>query len=360
MPAKAGELIAELQAHGLSLEVDGGVSPRTGGAGPSDHRAVTVFGTTVMVPFHAKGALFTARPINGTRHVRILRAGEPVALATVPEQPRFYALETADGVPYWKIAQLHAKDVLATTILQDCVRYPNRARRCQFCSIGESLKAGRTIAAKTPEQLAEVAEAAVRLDGVEHMVMTTGTPPTPDRGASVLRASAAAVSAAVPLPIQAQCEPPDDYRWFERLRAAGVTALGMHLEALDPAVRARMMPSKSEIRVAEYMRAFASAVPVFGRGQVSTYLLAGLGDSRATLLEGCRKLIDIGVYPFVVPFTPIAGTPLENRPPPTAEFMVGILRPLGQMLADAGMTSDLVTAGCAKCGACSALSNFER
>jgi biotin synthase-related radical SAM superfamily protein len=56
-----------------------------------------------------------------------------------------------------------------------------------FCAIGQSLAAGRTIARKTPAQLAEVAEAAVRLDGVKQMVMTTGTPNTSDRGISGLR-----------------------------------------------------------------------------------------------------------------------------------------------------------------------------
>jgi len=71
--------------------------------------------------------------------------------------PKFYALTTQDGVPYWKIAQLHSRDTLATTVLQTCVRYGNSATKCQFCAIGESLRAGRTIAKKTPGQLAEVA-----------------------------------------------------------------------------------------------------------------------------------------------------------------------------------------------------------
>ena len=46
---------------------------------------------------------------------------------------------------------------------------------------------GATIAAKTPAKLAEVAEAAVRLDGVRQMVMTTGTTAGPDRGAPAPR-----------------------------------------------------------------------------------------------------------------------------------------------------------------------------
>jgi hypothetical protein len=40
--------------------------------------------------------------------------------------------------------------------------------------------------------------------------------------------------------------------------------------------------------------------------------------------------------------------------------MQAILAPLGDMLTRAAMTSDTVKAGCAKCGACSALSSFEK
>ena len=76
--------------------------------------------------------------------------------------------------------------MLATTVLQTCIRYQSRTKTCQFCAIGQSLAAGRTIERKTPAQLAEVAKAAVELDGVKHMVMTTGTPPGGDRGAAIL------------------------------------------------------------------------------------------------------------------------------------------------------------------------------
>jgi len=134
----------------------------------------------------------------------------------------------------------------------------------------------------------------------------------------------------------------------------------MHLEAFDPDVRARIMPGKAEVSVDYYMAAYRAAVAVFGRTQVTTYLLAGLGDSRDTLLAGCRELIDIGVYPFVVPFVPISGTPLAHRAPPTSEFMRSVLEPLGTMLTTAGMRSDQISAGCGKCGACSAQSTFEQ
>ncbi len=357
-------LLSELQTRGLRLlDANAGASSRRGGAGPTDHKAVTVLGTTIMVPVHTRGASESeyVATVPDRRGVSMLRAGEEVVCEiSFPPQPRFYGLQTSDGVPYWKIAQLHSRDTLATTVLQTCIRYGNAATKCQFCAIGESLKGGRTIARKTPEQLAEVAAAAQRLDGVRNVVMTTGTPSTDDRGAAVLAECAAAIKAATGLPIQAQCEPPADFAWFGRLRDAGVDSLGMHLEAWDEDVRRRIMPGKAEVPRAFYLEAFSAAVDAFGRGQISTYLLAGLGDTVEGLHDAARVLISLGVYPFIVPFVPVGGTPLALHRPPSAEFTRAVLQPVGEWLVEAGMTSATVKAGCAKCAACSTLSTFEK
>jgi biotin synthase-related radical SAM superfamily protein len=320
------QLINELQSYGVRLvDPKAGHESRRGGAGPSDHKAMTVDGMTVMVPVHTAPAFespyFVDKP-DALGRSRVSRDGVMLGEVSFPVRPRFYDRVTADGIPYWKIAVLHSRDVLATTVLQTCIRYQTRTKTCQFCAIGQSLAAGRTIERKMPAQLAEVAKAAVELDGVSHMVMTTG--------------------------------------WFARMKGAGIDALGMHLEAVTPEVRERIMPGKAQVPLGRYFGAFAAAVPVFGRGQVSTYILAGLGDTKEAILETAEKLIGLGVYPFVVPFVPISGTPLESHPPPQPAFMHEILRPLAQMLRAAGLRATDIKAGCGKCGACSALATYER
>ena len=357
-------LIVELQSQGLQLaSQNGGASGRKGGAGPSDHKAIAVEGTTVMVPVYTGTASQSSYSLEssapGATEASLAHDGETIAEISFPQQPRFYDLKTADGIPYKQIALLHGHDVLATTVLQTCIRYGNRETSCQFCAIGQSLASGQTIARKTPEQLAEVAEAAVRLDGVKQVVMTTGTPNGSDRGAAYLAECARAIKQRVNIPIQAQCEPPDDFIWFQRMRDAGIENLGMHLEAVTPEVRAKIMPGKAEVSLERYFEAFAAAVEVFGWGQVSTYLLAGLGDSFEALVTASDRLIQTGVYPFVVPFVPIAGTPLEHTPAPDSEFMYRLYEAIGNLLNRAGMSSQTMQAGCAKCGACSALSTFE-
>ena len=294
-------LINELQSYGVRLvDPSAGHESRRGGAGPSDHKAMTIDGATVMVPVHNAPAFespYLVEKPDAQGKSRITRDGVVLSEISFPLRPRFYERATAEGIPYSHIATLHGRDVLATTVLQRCIRYASRTKTCQFCAIGQSLAAGRTIERKTPAQLAEVAKAAVELDDVKHMVMTTGTPPGRDRGAAILAESAAAVKAAVDLPIQGQCEPPDDGAWFARMKEAGIDALGMHLEAVTPQVRQRIMPGKAQVSVERYFEAFAAAVPVFGRGQVSTYILAGLGDTAKDVLAICERLVSIGVYP---------------------------------------------------------------
>ncbi|MBY5934735.1 MSMEG_0568 family radical SAM protein [Tateyamaria omphalii] len=358
------ELINELQTHGMRMvDPTVGMESRRGGAGPTDHKAVTIGGSTVMVPVHTAPAFdspYVVQAPDANGMAEVTKAGVSLGRLKFPGRPRFYDLKTADGIEYHKIATLHSRDVLATTVLQECIRYASRKKTCQFCSIGQSLAAGRTIAHKTPAQLAEVAKAAVELDGVKHMVMTTGTPAGKDRGAQVMVDSAAVIKAVVDLPIQGQCEPPADDIWHERMFAAGIENLGMHLEAVTPDVRARVMPGKAQVSLDKYFDSFKAAVKVFGRGQVSTYIIAGLGDTPEAILETSQELCKIGVYPFVVPFVPISGTPMESHPTPNADFMASILKPLSGMILRAGMSAESSKAGCAKCGACSALSVYEK
>jgi radical SAM protein (TIGR04043 family) len=133
----------------------------------------------------------------------------------------------------------------------------------------------------------------------------------------------------------------------------------MHLEAVEESVRKRIMPGKAEIPVSVYLEAFEAAVAVFGRGQVTTYILAGLGDTEAAIAALCEKVAQLGVYPFVVPFVPIAGTPLEHHSPPSAAMMSRLLPQVAQSLARHGLASSDIAAGCGRCGACSTLRSAE-
>ncbi len=339
---------AELAVRGV--RVDAPVRRRAG-AGPSDDGHVVLGGRAAALPLDPRSPFTVAEG-------RLLLDG--VDLGTEVEavaRPAFYDRTTADGVPYHQLARLHGRDVLATTVIQTCIRY-GVDDRCRFCAIEESLAAATTIRVKTPGQLAEVAEAAVRLDGVQQLVMTTGTTATPDRGARYLARCARAVLVAVPgLPIQVQCEPPEDLAALSELRDAGVMSIGIHIESLDDRVRARWTPSKAAVPRAEYDRAWTEAVRLFGRNRVSTYLLIGLGEDPDEMVAGARELIERGVYPFVVPVRPLAGTLAadDGLQPPPGDLVADVTSRVADALRTAQMQGADQVAGCAACGACSAL-----
>lgn len=325
---------------------------RTAGAGPSADGHLVIDGLNAAIPRNPQSPFV----LDGGR---VLLDGEDTGLdVEVVQRPKFYDLQTAEGVSYEKIAKLHGRNVLASTVVQTCIRY-GEDQRCRFCSIEESLRSGATTAVKRPAELAEVAEAAVRLDGVAQLVLTTGTSAGPDRGARHLARCVRAVKAAVPqLPIQVQCEPPADLSVLAELRDAGADAIGIHVESLDDEVRRRWMPGKATVPLAQYRAAWQEAVRIFGRNQVSTYLLVGLGEDPEELISGARELIAMGVYPFVVPFRPHPGTlavDVDGARAPDAATVDKASREVAAALRLADMTGAAQKAGCAACGACSML-----
>jgi radical SAM protein (TIGR04043 family) len=347
------ELRTELAVRGLA-----GAPPvrRRAGAGPSDdgHWRIENGGCAAAVPLDVDSPFALDSAGRLTRDGVVI---EDVLIEPI-ERPRFYDLATADGVPYDRLARMHGDGVLASTVVQTCIRYTAEETRCRFCTIEESLHAGATTQVKRPEQLAEVAAAAVRLDGVRQMVLTTGTSNGPDRGARHLARVVSGVKRAVPtLPIQVQIEPPLQLSWIDRLYEAGAEAIGIHVETLDPIARARWTPGKATVPLSRYEEAWRHAVGVFGRNRVSTYLLVGLGEDPDDLVDGATRLIEMGVYPFVVPFRPLIGS-LAHRdgvPAPDPATLARVTTRVGAALRRAGMRGRDQIAGCAACGACSAL-----
>ena len=328
---------------------------RSAGAGPSADGHVLIDGLPAAIPRNPDSRF----EFDGAR---VLLDGHDSGLDIgVIDRPAFYDLCTADGVPYEKLARLHGRSVLATTVVQTCIRY-RADQRCRFCTIEESLHTGATTAVKRPEELAEVAAAAVRLDGVTQMVMTTGTSAGSDRGARHLARCVRAVKTAVPaLPIQVQCEPPADLSVIAELHAAGADAIGIHVESLDERVRRQWMPGKATVPLSAYRDSWREAVRVFGRNQVSTYLLVGLGEDPEDLVAWAAELIDMGVYPFIVPFRPQPGSlavEVDRAAAPDPAIVEKVSREVAALLRLAQMSGTDQRAGCAACGACSVLQNL--
>ncbi|MBU1397910.1 MAG: MSMEG_0568 family radical SAM protein, partial [Proteobacteria bacterium] len=263
------------------------------------------------------------------------------------------------GVGFRNIALLHGRDCLATTVLQQCIHW-KQFKKCGFCSTETSLRNKETIARKSPEQLAEVAKAAFDMDGVSHMVLTSGTGDPAGSEITYLADCVRAVKAVVDIPVQVQFAPPGNLDLIDALKDAGADAVGIHVESFDLKVLARIAPAKAEIGMNRYERAWEKAVELFGPGRVSSFLIAGLGESSESIAWGSEFLADLGVYPFVVPLRPLPGSTLENAVPPDPEKMKRIYDAVAVILQKKGISTKETLAGCVRCGACSALGAYEK
>ncbi|MGH3187547.1 MAG: MSMEG_0568 family radical SAM protein [Streptosporangiaceae bacterium] len=354
--AGLAHLITELQGHGLRVEVP--LESRQGGAGPADAGMLWIDGFAATVPTSAEYVRDSPYVLRAEDEGwGVYREDERLASAEPFQRPRYYDLSTADGIPYWQIALLHL-DSLASTVIQTCAYWGN-ADQCAFCGIGVTLANGRTIAKKTPQMLAEVAVAAKELDGAVDATLTTGTTATPDKGALYVARCGQAVHEATGLPVEVQFEPPADLAVIDRVRDMGVQSVGIHVETFDPQVLARIAPAKARTGIDGYFRAWERAVAAFGEGQVSTYVILGMGEDPELTVAGCRRAIDIGVYPFVVPLRPTVGSLMEDLMAPSPEYCETIYRRVVPYLTARGLGAHGVAAGCARCQACSAMSLLE-
>jgi radical SAM protein (TIGR04043 family) len=355
-PVDVSEVILEVQSRGLRVEAQ--LERRTGGAGPTDSGMLWIEGFPVTAPTGSALAETSPYVLRAEDDgYGIYRDGVRLAGATAERRPRFYDLTTADGVPYWHIALLHL-DSLASTVVQHCTYWGNDDQ-CTFCGIGLSLDSGRTIARKSPEQLAEVAVAARDLDGAVDATLTTGSTRGVDRGALYVGRCGQAVKEASGLPVEVQFEPPHDLDVIDEVGGYGVDSVGIHIETFDPAVLARVAPGKARTGIESYFAAWERAVQVFGEGQVSTYVILGMGEDPELTVEGCKRAVDMGVYPFVVPLRPVAGSLMGDWQPPTRAYTEPIYRRVLGYMTQRGMSSTTTKAGCARCQACSGLSTLE-
>jgi radical SAM protein (TIGR04043 family) len=325
---------------------------RRSGAGPTGGRYFTLEdGTCIEIPLQGKfieTSPFTLEKING--NWLLLRDNQPVVEMKLIPNPRFYEKTTTDKIPMRRIAVLHGKDCLASTVYSRCV-YWSHQKQCKFCGI--QLKNKKRLTRKTPFQLGEVAEEAFKEGVAKHVTLTTGTPPGPDKGATLLAEVTRGIKEHIDMPVHVQLEPPENQKFLHTLYEAEVDTVGIHVESFDKKVLSEVCPMKTDVD--SYFEAWKKAVELFGEGQVSSFIIAGLGETDSSILNGAEKLARLGVVPYLLPLRPIAGTALGTLHPPTPKRMIRLYRDVCQILRDYGLDPRKNKAGCVRCNACSAL-----
>jgi len=281
---------------------------------------------------------------------QIQKNGIPVIEAHLIEDPDWLLDTLPDGTRMADIFQLHASNAIATSLVNYC-HFKDDGNGCKYCAL-------ESVGGVVKKDPAQIAAAVKHLEdkGLNFMELNlnAGTLPGVDRSAELYMEVINAVRKVSNIPIAAQICPPEELIYIQRLKEAGLTTISFNLEIFDENSRREICPGKSKVSVAHYLEALKYATGVFGRGQVSSWLIAGL-EPKETTIEGVRAVAATGAIPFVTVFRPLIGTELSSKLPPAVEDVIEIFRAVGQAVRENRIDPGESECGCVNCGCCSAL-----
>lgn len=349
------ELIPHYREQGI--EIDFG---RKGGAGPSGGRYFLLEDELTLVNIALwnkpnKTNLFLKGNNKGLFNVINEETKNSFGKLILIQNPQFYNPEfkTSDGIPMKKIALVHGIDCLASTIYQKCV-YWACGEACTFCGIEVSLQNHATTEEKNAEQMSEVISAAKKEGRCSHMTLTSGTDETIDKGANRYIELLKGVKKNHPnLPLHVQIEALEDLEYIDKLKEAGADTIGIHIEVLNEKIRQDITPGKFHLSYKTFEKNWKHAIDIFGKNQVSSYILTGFGESKPEFLNDVEKIVSIGVIPYITPVRSIPG----KRDLPITDFqdLIDVYRKSALLMKQYGVNPLENKAGCVRCGGCSSI-----
>jgi biotin synthase len=122
------------------------------------------------------------------------------------------------------------------------------------------------------------------------------------------------------VPVSVSCQPLNRAN-IELLARAGVDRLGVALDAATETVfnRVKGKDAGGFYTWDDQFRLLNEAQAVFGKGNVSTHVIVGLGENEKEAAAAIQRCVDMGVLPALFAFTPVRGTRLEKNAPPPLE-----------------------------------------
>ena len=231
---------------------------------------------------------------------------------------------------------------------------------CKFCSLGAH-------AHKTDDKLLEVETVAEMINkaligNAEYEIaLSGGTCSGNDRSASYFAKICRAITqnGKRKVDISVELAPPEKKEYLQELHDAGASAVIMNIEIANETIRQEICPGKSTIPLNRYVVALEEAVEIFGRGNVSSVLIAGTSiQPSEDIIELCKKLIPIGVVPTIIPFKPLDDCALRDRGRAEPEEVLRIAYEVNSLLIKESLCA-CEQSGCTKCGGCSLESVFQ-
>ncbi len=214
-------------------------------------------------------------------------------------------------------------DAPPTTIYMLTYRRGKCSASCAFCPQSKTSSARADMLSRvvwpefpTEEVIKRIAEAYEKGE-VQRACVQSLNYPNVQRDLTNLAKS---ILATCGIPISVSCQPLSR-KEMQELAEAGVKRVSVALDAATEELFEKLKGASAggPYRWRSHMRALREVVQIFGRNNVSTHLIAGLGESEQEFVKMIQECVDMGVYPAVFAFTPVSGTVMEHNSPPPIE-----------------------------------------
>ncbi|MBI4503520.1 MAG: radical SAM protein [Gemmatimonadetes bacterium] len=285
----------------------------------------------------------------------LLEHGVPIANVEYPPNLRSCQTTFEDGVTYNQVvARLFFNSIAFLTNYRIC-QYWGPKEECKFCDINNNVRALRKVrgplevpkAFKDAQQVATVIEAYYReeTDPGSRMltiIMTGGTITSKVNGRNYVDFNVEYVTAVrerigsrLPFVVIMEAQKKDDVK---RLWEAGASTYNPNIEVWDKRLFQQLCPGKDKlIGRDEWIRRTIDAVEVFGEGNVSPNMVAGVEmaqphgfktvrEAVESTTEGFDYLMAHGVVPHLDSWCIEPGSALAGREPLPLEYFVEIDR----------------------------------
>ncbi len=120
----------------------------------------------------------------------------------------------------------------------------------------------------------------------------------------------------IPAPISVSLPPQSD-EILQRLKDNGVDKIVIPIDGVTEEIFDGIKGEKSDgpYRWEKHLDGIERAVRIFGKGNVGTHLMIGLGETEKEAAELMQKLHDLGAYSAIFAYTPIENTQLKREKP---------------------------------------------
>ncbi|MCL2284344.1 MAG: hypothetical protein FWC26_13590 [Fibromonadales bacterium] len=252
----------------------------------------------------------------------------------------------------------HSPNCISCCPKLKCTYYTDN-QQCKFCSLAFCANNNNLDTILPVSTVAEMVKTALRYNHNYEIALSGGTCSSEDKSAIYFSDICNLITnnGKDKHNISIELAPPDKDLYIELLLKAGASSLIMNIEVVDEKLRKKICPGKSNISLNRYFEAFEKAVSVFGRGNVSSVLIAGIQPAD-DIINICKKLIPMGVIPTIIPFKPLDSSQMSEHRPSDPEEVLSIAKNVNDIL----FVEDLSVSkqsGCTKCGGCSLESVFQ-